>query len=229
MEDVKINEQQAKDLKDANESKAIIFDGKRELSFDNKTVYVRFLTLKEKNIIDKEYSMQYVKMIRAGELPTNREWGKELESRNLWGRQDEDRFEEARRMYMETYKEWYSWPYEQRDSPDFDILDATYAKATLDYMKIYAEKESLFAHTIEKALENDQMIKQVLLCVYQDKDMKEPLFKNRDELETYSNGEAIINLIRDCATFWMGVSERFLEQLPESISGKGNTNSLEKA
>lgn len=223
MTEAKINEQVGKDLVEGSEAKNIIMSGVKELNFDGNKIYVRFPTLKEKNVLDKEYSSTYVKMIRESNLPTSREWAKELEKRGLWSKTDEDAFEECRKMYMETYKEWYSVPYEDRDSEDFKQLDLTYAQATLNYMKMYADKESLFSHTIEKSLENEQIIKQVILCCYKDNEMKTLSFKNREELESYPNGEAVIGLIRDCATFWMGVSERFLEQLPVNISGKENT------
>lgn len=222
MTEAKINEQIGKDLVEGSEAKNIIMSGAKELDFDGNKIYVRFPTLKEKNILDKEYSSTYVKMIRESDLPTSREWAKELEKRGMWAKADEDAFEECRKMYMETYKEWYSFPYDQRDSDDFRQIDLTYAQATLNYMKMYAEKESLFSHTIEKSLENEQIIKQVVLCCHKDAEMKTLFFKDRNELEAYSNGEAVVNLIRNCATFWMGVSERFLEQLPVNISGNEN-------
>lgn len=224
--DAVVNQQEAKDLIEKNESKSILFNGYKEIIFDGQKVYVRFPRLKEKTILEKDYSLKYLKMIRENEYPTMRMWRKELENKGMWTEQDEEMFVEAQKMYMETYKEWYSFKYEDRvGDPEFAAVDRAYTKATLNYMKVFTERESMFSHTIEKIVENEQILKQVQMCVFKEEDGKEvQMFKSISELENYPNGEAVLNLVRDCTTFWMGVGERFLEQLPESISGNENTN-----
>lgn len=225
MEEAKVAQQEAKDMEQTADSKAILFNGAKEFIFDGKAVYVRFPRLKEKNILEKEYSLKYLKMIREKQFPTMRAWRKELEINGMWTEADENTFTESQKMYMEAYKEWYSFKYEDRiDNPEFDNADAHYTKATLNYMKLFTERESMFTHTIEKIIENEQIVKQVIMCAFKDAEFKEPLFKDETELENYPNGEAVINLVRDCTTFWMGVGERFLEQLPANISGNENMN-----
>lgn len=225
MEELKVVTQEAKDMEQLADSKAILFNGAKEVMFDGNTVYVRFPRLKEKNILDKEYSLKYLKLIREKQFPTMRAWRKELEANGMWTEADENIFTEAQKMYMESYKEWYSFKYEDRlDNPAFDEADANYTKATLNYMKLFTERESMFTHTIEKMIENEQIVKQVVMCAFKDAEFKTPLFKDENELENYPNGEAVINLVRDFTTFWMGVGERFLEQLPANISGNESTN-----
>ena len=225
MEELKVVTQEAKDMEQLSDTKAILFSGAKEITFDGVTICVRFPRLKEKNILDKEYSLKYLKMIREKQFPTMRAWRKELEANGMWTEADENIFTEAQKTYMEAYKEWYSFKYEDRiDNPAFDDADNHYTKATLNYMKLFTDRESMFTHTIEKIIENEQIVKQVVMCAFKDANMTEPLFKNENELESYPNGEAVINLVRDCTTFWMGVGERFLEQLPASISGKESTN-----
>ncbi len=225
MEEIKVAQQEAKDMEQMAESKAVLTNGAKEFTFDGTKVYVRFPRLKEKNQLDKEYSLKYLKMVRDKQFPTMRAWKKELEVNGMWTPEDENEFIESQKMYMESYKEWYSFPYDQRlDNPAFDDADKNYTQATINYMKLFTERESMFAHTIEKILENEQIVKQVIMCVFKDEGFKEPLFKDENDLENYPNGEAVVSLVRDCTTFWMGVGERFLEQLPANISGNASTN-----
>jgi hypothetical protein len=216
--------QKAKDNIANAEAEISLTNGCKKLRYMGKDCFVRHPSPREVADLQKDYAIGFAKLLKDGALMTKREMLQTLEKRGLWTKQDSEELEEKRIMYSDTYKAWYSFDYESRaDNPEFAQLQLDYLRSMKEYMMLANQLDELMANTIEKILESEQAIKKTYYCVYSDNEGKERFFKNILEVENPINSEQMSNFIGDCLAFWMGIGERFLEQLPEIISGKKDT------
>jgi len=216
--------QEAKDNLAKADAEVGLTNGFRKTSYKGKECYVRHPSPREVADLQRDYAAGFAKHLKKGELMTKREMLKLLESRGLWTPKDTDELEDKRQRYSDYYKEWYSWPYDERaNNEDFAKLQLEYFRAMKEYMTFASSLDEMMANTVEKILESEMAIKKTFYCVYSDREGKNRFFKDINEVENPEDSEAMSNFIADCLAFWMGISERFLEQLPGTTTGSEDT------
>lgn len=216
--------QEAKDNLNKADAEVVLTNGFRKMRYHGKDCFVRHPSPREVADLQRDYAAGFAKLLKAGDLMTKREMLQLLESRGLWTKKDSEDLEEKRMMYSETYKAWYSFDYENRaNNPEFAQLQLDYLRAMKEYMAVASQLDEMMANTVEKVLESEQAIKKTYYCVYADPDGKQRFFKSFAEVENPENSEEMSNFIGDCLAFWMGISERFLEQLPGTTIGSEDT------
>lgn len=224
MKEKEVAAQESKDYVNKAEAEAVLVNGYMPTRYNGKDCFVRHPSPKEVAQLQKEYAIGFAKYIKEGQMLTKREMLKLLEERGIWTQSDTNVLEEKRQMYMDQYKAWYSYPYNERaGNEEFARIQLDYLRAMQEFTSMAAMLDGLLINTIEKILDSEQVIKKTYLCVYKDTDGKERFFNSIEEVETPKDTEKMSTFIGDCLAFWMGVGERFLDGLPEITSGKNDT------
>lgn len=219
-----VAEQEAKDNVQKANAEEMLVNGYFKTRYAGKDCYVRHPSPKDVAQLQREYATGFAKYLREGEMLTKREMLQILDKRGIWTKQDALDLEEKRQMYMDQYKAWYSYPNEERaNNEEFAKIQLDYLRAMSEFTMAASQLDGLLINTVEKILEAEQAIKKTYLCVYKEPDGKERFFKSQDEVENPTDTEKMSTFIGDCLAFWMGLGERFLEQLPEITSGKNDT------
>lgn len=222
--EAEVVKQEAVDTEMKNIAEELLLKGIKRTKFGEYFVYIKHPNPKEQSALQTYYATEFSKLLKTSELMTKRQMMKILADREIWTQKDEDDLEDLRTRYIEYYKEWYSWKYEERaGNEEFLKLDRLYAETFKMFIKLNQQREELLENTIEKIIENKQILQKMQMCIFKDEACKEKLFKDIKEIEETDNTLAITALENECVVFWMGISERFLEQLPETITGKGAT------
>lgn len=94
MDQLKVLTQESKDMIAVSEAEEILVKGYKEIMFGDKKVFVRHPNLKEQGMLQRDYAVQFGKMIKDPDIMTRRQLAKILEEKGIWTEKEERSLEE---------------------------------------------------------------------------------------------------------------------------------------